>query len=662
MIKKCPHCEFEPIQDQLICPSCGSELNENISKQIKEDQTLTTPLEESEKESNDNINWSNYQEVSLGSVMEHFNDAIDEEAADSTNEFADNPILEAYIRRHRNGDQAADQDLVAAIEKQKEEKEESLAEPSVIVTKGEEDVEEKEAAPTFQEETKTEQALTEMKDAPLEETTTLEASATVTEAPVEEALSSLQGNLEAPLPTADDKQAEATKEEIKAKQPIPGVSIVEEEAQAKERSQTEMALERIRQFEEKEQQTLDPLPPLAGAEQEPTKETPKTNERQPKKQKNKKWLYLTAAGVLFAAGGGWLYVDAQQKAEAARQEQIQQEKDFSTLTQQIEGFYLDEAQQFVKPEKTIDELNKLIDQLPAFKQQEKYSEVQTLSQDLRKKMGLIDTINASFTKPIIVGDQLDKEVHIKSTEPISTELLTEKTLFAILANEALQLGKIELQQVQSAQEAVAEVTSFYQEGKLSADLSRKTFDGVKKQVSDLFEIADKETLLAELEPVEKALVAREKAEKEAKLAAEKKAAEEEAAKIAYEEQQQALANQGKRENAGQEILSANTPTNRNNQPIIASRQSDINDVNHAGWAWAPGVYDAFIKTVIDRGYVVADGFYLEPVRIENGEGYYHLYATSNQSKLLTGTPQSSLPFYLVTVNAKTGYFKGNGSN
>ena len=37
MIKKCPHCEFEPITDQLICPNCGSELKENISKQIKED-------------------------------------------------------------------------------------------------------------------------------------------------------------------------------------------------------------------------------------------------------------------------------------------------------------------------------------------------------------------------------------------------------------------------------------------------------------------------------------------------------------------------------------------------------------------------------------------------------------------------------------------------
>jgi len=158
--------------------------------------------------------------------------------------------------------------------------------------------------------------------------------------------------------------------------------------------------------------------------------------------------------------------------------------------------------------------------------------------------------------------------------------------------------------------------------------------------------------------VEAALVAREKAEAEeaARLAAEKAAQEAEAARIAAEQQASANATQG------QAVLSPQTPTNNQNQPIIASRQSDINDVNNAAWVWAPGVYERFISTIISRGYVVENGFYLEPARIENGEGYYHLYATSNQSSLLSGVASSSLPFYLVTVNAKTGFFKGNGPN
>ena len=84
-------------------------------------------------------------------------------------------------------------------------------------------------------------------------------------------------------------------------------------------------------------------------------------------------------------------------------------------------------------------------------------------------------------------------------------------------------------------------------------------------------------------------------------------------------------------------------------------------MNNPGWAWAPGVYDRVINTVISRGYVVSGGFYLQPARIENGEGYYHLYATSNQSSLLSGMSESAMPFYLVTINAKTGYFRGNGN-
>ena len=68
----------------------------------------------------------------------------------------------------------------------------------------------------------------------------------------------------------------------------------------------------------------------------------------------------------------------------------------------------------------------------------------------------------------------------------------------------------------------------------------------QKQVNELFEISDKATLIAALEPVEAALVAREKAEAEeaARLAAEKAAQEAEAARIAAEQQASANATQG----------------------------------------------------------------------------------------------------------------------
>lgn len=55
------------------------------------------------------------------------------------------------------------------------------------------------------------------------------------------------------------------------------------------------------------------------------------------------------------------------------------------------------------------------------------------------------------------------------------------------------------------------------------------------------------------------------------------------------------------------------------------------------------------------------GYSLEPAKIVNGEGYYNLYATNNQSKLLEGTTEKNVHMYLVTINAKTGWFKGNAS-
>ncbi len=79
------------------------------------------------------------------------------------------------------------------------------------------------------------------------------------------------------------------------------------------------------------------------------------------------------------------------------------------------------------------------------------------------------------------------------------------------------------------------------------------------------------------------------------------------------------------------------------------------------WAWNPGIKEDVISEVISRGYVVDGGYSLVPKYIENGEGFYDLYATTN-SKLFPNSKASEFPLYVVTINAKTGWFKGNGPN
>lgn len=96
-------------------------------------------------------------------------------------------------------------------------------------------------------------------------------------------------------------------------------------------------------------------------------------------------------------------------------------------------------------------------------------------------------------------------------------------------------------------------------------------------------------------------------------------------------------------------------------PLYAPDATDIADSSNPAWTWAPGVKEKVLDTVIARGYVVPGGYSLEPAKIVNGEGYYNLYATNNQSKLLEGTTEKNVHMYLVTINAKTGWFKGNAS-
>ena len=126
---------------------------------------------------------------------------------------------------------------------------------------------------------------------------------------------------------------------------------------------------------------------------------------------------------------------------------------------------------------------------------------------------------------------------------------------------------------------------------------------------------------------------------------EKKAAEEKAAaeKAAQEKAEQ--------EKAAQEA-----------RDRTSSDTSQAGDTSSDAYAWAPGVREKVIQTCISRGYIVEGGYSLEPVKVENGEGYYNLYATSNRASLTKGYSDSDLPMYLVTINCKTGWFKGNGPN
>lgn len=669
MIKKCPYCGFEPIEEQLVCPECGSKLN---PENLKQETAKPTNVAQAQL-ANDDINWSNFEDVSLGSVIEHFHEVIEEtqstevtteadltkeevahestlpalEQTEMTEPFEDNPILSAYIRRHKEG--ADEEELMAAIEEQQQKETTTLSDETKVKTALETAAVENLSIETTLADSKQVTLNEESKEVAKEDLKEEVLTEEATKEPVEDLI---EKATEEPVEVLKVRPTVTTK----VKAPIKLAEISENPAKdpakdpvsMQEQSEIEKASDWIGQQEEKVEQEVNVEKAATSVEVTPTRAVKG-------KPKSKKPFYLLGAvGLLFAAGSWWLYSDYQAKEQAAQATARQTKKELEDLKTQLNQLFLDDQQEFLKASVTSSQVKAIKQELMAYKTQDDYRALEQLSETLYQKSSLIETVNQYFTEPIILGDKLVKDVHIKDASPVVTNLVNDTTPFAKLVNEALEQAKTEYQQVQSAQTAVSKVTATLQAGQLTTDFSKETLETTQKEVAQLFASPMKESLVKALQPVEEALVASEAAEQEKQLAAQKKAEEE--AALAQEQASLSI-----RFNEGQEILSPSTPTNRNYQPIISSRQSDLNDMSNPAWQWAPGVYDTFINAVINRGYVVPGGFVLEPVRIENGEGYYHLYATNNQSSLLKGIPQSSMPYYLVTVNAKTGFYKGNAN-
>lgn len=86
-------------------------------------------------------------------------------------------------------------------------------------------------------------------------------------------------------------------------------------------------------------------------------------------------------------------------------------------------------------------------------------------------------------------------------------------------------------------------------------------------------------------------------------------------------------------------------------------QANLN-VNDPAFTWAAGIKETVLNKCRTRGYISGNNYIMVPVAIHttNGNGspagivsgYYNLYAPDGR--------------YLVTINCKTGYFFGNGSN
>lgn len=75
-------------------------------------------------------------------------------------------------------------------------------------------------------------------------------------------------------------------------------------------------------------------------------------------------------------------------------------------------------------------------------------------------------------------------------------------------------------------------------------------------------------------------------------------------------------------------------------------QAVIADSDNPAWTFNEGVLERILEVSRARGYITGNNFIIEKVNIIKGKGYYNMFKPD-------GT-------YLFSINAKTGYFVGNG--
>lgn len=643
--KKCPNCGFKYNDDLDSCPKCGFDLkNQSNEEKIIEEQ-------------NDDIKWSEYGDVPLESVMEMFNENDAEEkmaeseksaiSADSEDELsepgvseeesnasseedeqpAENSLLAAYIREHREDSEISESDVENAeviteeSDTSNQEDEDSHDVPSESDLQGsdsdefQEDLSVKEETVSADQEEKNTQAVNKETDE------LIAGKPKVTD----------------PLPIF----GEAPKESDSNKVLLDEVELLDSDA---DKSTSEPTFEK--------------------------------SEIKPEASNKKKTIArgITAVAVLILGASAWSVYSQNKKENDAQQVEETKKKatELESIQKSLDAFYTDDTHEFIRVEKVGGDLTKLSTQLDALKDQKGYEKVSTTFTDVSNKVSMIQKTNELFTEPVISDNTLVKNPLLKVDKKIDLEPMKEDTAFAKLINEAISVAHTQFDELQAAKGLVDVV---YLDGKVTDKANKENYDAAKKAVEKVKNTELTKELTKGLEAVKKQLDAQEN---KAKEEAQKVEAEKQAEEAAAVEQTNAAES-----NTVSDTQSDSTSSNasdvsgvewaydskgmrhpafqKNNQglPILSSRQSDIDDVNNAAWTWAPGVKENVLSIAFDRGYIVEGGYYLEPVRIEDGEGFYNLYATSPSN--LLGS-EYSFPFYLMTINCKTGWFGGNGSD
>lgn len=409
----------------------------------------------------------------------------------------------------------------------------------------------------------------------------------------------------------------------------------------------EKELEKKRQEESK-----DEVPAIKKVEKpivEATvpKETSNSSEEIKPKRKlyNKKILVAALIIVLLGAGGYGIQkyqVNKEAKLVAAKKEET---KKYEEVKLSLEKLYLDGKQVFLSKQITSEQIDDVEKKINQVSNKDNKKDLLLALGIIKDKYKDLTSLNGFFEKAVLTGDTLNEKGLLKETiSKIGESPKEEADDFYKKYNKGLALAKSQLEQKKSAQKLVEKV---YKEDKVVADSNRNTYEDAMKAVSLLPKSTLKETLEKNLAKVNATLT-----ENEEKIVAEKQ--------VETEKNSQHVLN----ETSGVNIFGEETKTRWENKlPTVQTGSLsglDKGTVSDDPWVWAPGVQETVLNECFRRGYIIPDGYKLVQKEVKNGEGIYDLYATNTNSPLMSKNKTANTPFYLLSINCKTGWFRGSG--
>ena len=618
MIHRCPSCGYEPVDQSLICPNCGAEIVENVTEKLQHEENLQTDLSSGENkvddstvevvafadtdEVNDDIVWSDLQEQPIGEVMKELAKEHDV------------PLSEADLATLESSESETPQDNT-------------------------EDNQTTQLADFVQEQ---QEMKKEVEHAALEENPIL---ANYIE------MHNAQKEAQRLAEQAENQQAEANVQEPQE------VASQEKSNQLSDTEKSTKALEN--EVTEAEKNVY------AAASNHIAQDSVDGQEADEEQAKPaKKWRYLALAGAaLLVVGGGFYYAHVQRQDTNKPKVTQKADSQLSKLSAKVAQLFTTNKAEFLKATVTLAQIDDLSNQLEKYKDDKGYTKLHQQLASAKQQWQKVSEVNGYFTSPMIENGQLNQQATLDYSQKFAVKAIENpKEPYEKLVNEAVTIGQKAYEQYEKAQSATKELMDGYKNQLLASSVTREKYQNAKKLVDQLAKSKQKEALSKQLATIDQALSKKEQEEKQAKAANTETASQTEAlaAKPVEANPVNTQPIYTTRTSEQSEILSPKSVHQGDNQPLIASRLSDLQDVNNQAWQWNPEVKNQVLQACLSRGYIVDGGYVLERARIENQEGYYHLYAVAPSQRFSYASADN--PVYVVTINDKTGFYKGNGND